>query len=63
MGMVTQHPYVLPLQTNSTAFDAGLLRIAGEIPAGADASGYIQLVEEKVHVLMQATEGKVIEIH
>ncbi|KAJ7832447.1 hypothetical protein B0H13DRAFT_2679137 [Mycena leptocephala] len=63
MGMVTQHPYVLPLQTNSTAFDAGLLRIAGEMPAGADASGYIQLVEEKVHALMQATEGKVIEVH
>ncbi|KAJ6573267.1 hypothetical protein B0H10DRAFT_2433615 [Mycena sp. CBHHK59/15] len=50
--------YLVPLLSSSTAFDAGLHRIANEIPAGAD----ISLVENKVWELIQATT-EVVEIH
>ncbi|KAJ6540965.1 hypothetical protein B0H10DRAFT_2448380 [Mycena sp. CBHHK59/15] len=50
--------YLVPLLSSSTAFDAGLHRIASEIPAGAD----IWLVENKVWELIQATM-EMVEIH
>jgi hypothetical protein len=49
--------YLVPLLSNSAAFDAGLHRIASEIPTGAD----ISLVENKVWELIQETTK--VEIH
>ncbi|KAJ7925456.1 hypothetical protein B0H13DRAFT_1863107 [Mycena leptocephala] len=43
----TQQQYVFPLGASSTVFDAGLHRIASEIPAGAEASESTQLVEQR----------------
>ncbi|KAF7363108.1 MYND-type domain-containing protein [Mycena venus] len=50
--------YLVPLLSSSTAFDAGLRRVAGEVPAGTD----ISVVENEVRELIQAT-ADVVEIH
>ncbi|KAJ7911182.1 hypothetical protein B0H13DRAFT_2483298 [Mycena leptocephala] len=53
---VTRPHYVFPLGASSTVLDTGLHRIAREIPAGAEASEYTPLVEQRVLELMQAAE-------
>lgn len=54
----TQQQYVFALGASSTVFDAGLHRIASEIPVGVQPSEHTQLVEQRVLELMWATEGK-----
>ncbi|KAF7363101.1 MYND-type domain-containing protein [Mycena venus] len=56
-GLGPMSQYILPLRENTT-FNAGLHRIAEEIPTEADESW----VENKVRELMQSTE-EVVEIH
>ncbi|KAJ7893806.1 hypothetical protein B0H13DRAFT_1886221 [Mycena leptocephala] len=57
-GLGPTPQYILPLRESSTAFNAGLHRIAEEIPVEADESW----VENKVRQLVQSTE-EIVEIH